>query len=44
VDLLFENFEENRGILASWINPEDNSKNLIYRFAEIISSPSTLVA
>jgi hypothetical protein len=39
VYVLFENFEQNRGILASRINPEDNSTNLRYRFADTILPP-----
>ena len=42
VNVFFENFDEKSGILESLINPEDNSTNLIYRFADIISSPHRL--
>ena len=44
VYVFLENFDENNGILESLINPEDNSTNLIYRFADIILPPYSLVA
>jgi hypothetical protein len=40
---LFENFDEKRGILESQINLEDNSTNMIYRFADTILSPYSLL-
>jgi hypothetical protein len=39
---LFENFDENSAIRESLINPDDNSTNRIYRFADIILSPHRL--
>jgi hypothetical protein len=42
--VFFENFDEMGGILESLIKPEDNSTNLINRFADTISSLAFVVS
>jgi hypothetical protein len=44
IEVIRENLDEKRGIREFRINPEDNSTNLIYQFADTISFPCSLFA